>query len=115
MTAIAEIPADIERRNLLERGTKAIELKPSSIVAAAKEDIKRCGRNATEGREAGHEYWHYAFHRRHVHRALKAGGGPKEIITIALGDLERGRTSGKHWTRVIYKDEALLRQALEVC
>jgi hypothetical protein len=106
-----DIHRDIERRALLEHGTKAFLLKPSSVLAAAEEDLRRSVRNIE--RSVG-EYEHYAFHRKHVAKAMKDNIVPngKMLIQIALGNLEIGCASGKHWTRVIYSDPELLKRAL---
>lgn len=97
-----------ERGQLLEHGTKAFELKPSSLIAAAEEDLRRAKRNASPGKT---EYEHFAFHRRHVAKAVKTGA-PKRIIELALADIDLGKSSGKHWTRVIYSNPDVLALAL---
>jgi hypothetical protein len=104
---------NLERQNLLEHGTKAIVLTPSSIVDAAQKDLRRHEHNSAEARTDAPEYEHYAFHRKHVAKAWKAGGHPKNVIELALADLTLGKESGKHWTRVIYSDAELLKKALE--
>jgi hypothetical protein len=105
------IHRNIERRVLLDHGTKAILLKPSSILAAAEEDLRRAMRNIE--RSIG-EYEHFAFHRKHVAKAMKDHIIPngRMLIKIALADVDIGRTSGKHWTRVIYSDPELLKAAM---
>jgi hypothetical protein len=102
---------NIGRRVLLDHGTKAILLKASSILAAADEDLRRHVRNLE--RSIG-EYEHYAFHRKHVAKAMNDNIIPngKMLIKIALDDLQTGCESGKHWTRVIYSDPELLKEAM---
>lgn len=104
--------ANIERSALLDHGTKAIVLTPSSIVDAAREDLRRHDRNAAAATKDA-EYEHYAFHRRHVAKAVKKNPHPRSIIELALAELALGQESGKHWTRVIYSDAELLKKALE--
>ena len=92
-----------EREQLMRYGTKAFVLKPSAILAAAVEDLNRFARNAA--RADGFEV--YAFHRKHVRKATCAN----HLIELALAEIEIGKASGKHWTRVIYNDVELLAQA----
>jgi hypothetical protein len=91
-------------RLLDEHGTSLHELKPISIIDAAKADLRRRQGNRGTGRE------HYAFHRLHVRKA----SDPAELLAVALRDRQRGLTSGKRWTRLIYGDEPLLQRALEL-
>ena len=104
--------SELERRMLMQHGTKVFELKPSSILAAAEEDLRRHERNNTTAPSG--DYEHYAFHRRHVAKTIKhVHPCGKTLIEMALGDLEIGAASGKHWTRVIYNDPELLKAALD--
>lgn len=95
---------------LLEHGTTAIRLTPSSILAAAEEDLRRAERNAGRGERGDGEYEQYAFHRRHVRRAKNV----QALLQLALAEINLGWASGKHWTRVIYSDPELLEQALNI-
>ena len=67
----------------IDHGTQLMQLKPSSILAAAEEDVVRFRRNTNT------EAWDcqaYAFHRMHVRRVMRkfphAMGS--DIIRIAL-------------------------------
>lgn len=100
---------------LEEHGTRLMVLKPSSIWAAAMEDIKRRVHNtevvasskSSWGRRG--EFKHYAFHRRHVLRANSAN----DIIRAAIAEPGLGRASGKKSTRQLYSDVELLKAALQ--
>jgi hypothetical protein len=98
--------------DVIPHGTKLMELKPSSVVGAAEADIRRFWRNAEikRGRKP------YAFHRKHVRKAARAGDGPGGILLLrlALADLEAGADSGKETTRMLYGAPQLLEQALEL-
>lgn len=85
-------------------GTTMGGLKPINIVQAAEEDFKRIERN--EQRSA--DYEHFAFHRKHVHKAKTIVG----LIRLALENREVGAGSGKKNTRLIYKDVETLSEAL---
>lgn len=94
------------RASVLEQhGTRLSALSPTSIVSAARADLKR----EQSKREGGVPRWlPYCFHRLHVRKATSA----PELITLALQERERGTASGKRETRLIYGDEALLQAAL---
>jgi len=94
---------------LLERyGTKLMELKPSSIWAAAMADMDRKVRNASLSRAFG-DYEQYAFHRDHVAKADTAN----DLIRLAIMYPGLGQASGKKMTRLIYADVELLKRALK--
>ena len=104
---------------MIARGTQLMVLKPGSILGAAEADVKRYQRNTRDPAEGetmpmvdrGRE--RYAFHRRHVRKAMrKENATGADIIMAALKDLERGRDSGKPMTRELYRDEELLRAAI---
>lgn len=92
-----------------DHGTKLHELKPAAIVWAAEADLRRRTRNRTATADsmvgAGE---HCAFHRYHVRKAEHV----TDLLAVALRDRQRGLESGKRWTRLIYRDEALLEQAI---
>lgn len=109
---------DQERRRLQDHGTKLMELKPSSIWAAAMADLERRKHNIKYG-----DFQFYAFHRDHVVSAESAN----DIIRAAIKDIEdaeaaaedadapvvaKGRKSGKANTRLIYSNVELLKAAL---
>jgi hypothetical protein len=84
------------------RYTKAFQLTPTSIVAAAVKDLTTRELNVSDsGRR-----W-YSFHRKHVVKATT----PSELVTLALKDRKRGIVSSKPNTRAIYQDEELLKAA----
>lgn len=91
---------------MLLHGTKLMQLKPSSVLRTAENDLKLRDRRKEDKEERSH----YAFHRAHVRKAERA----LDLIRFAIADLERGRASGKRNTRIIYEDEAILREALRL-
>ena len=86
-------------------GTKLMVLKPSSIWAAAMEDLSRRAFNKAA---AGDSFRAYAFHRKH---AIKAGTA-NDIIRAAIKEPGLGQASGKRDTRLLYSDVELLKAAL---
>lgn len=91
------------------------DLKPINIVQAAEEDFKRRTRNAerqsgARGGVGNPDFEHFAFHRKHVHKANSA----VELIELALKFQSIGTESGKKNTRVIYRNAPLLQEALEL-
>ena len=102
---------------LLAHGTKAFSLKPHSILHTADEDLKRWARNYQryhDGDQAG-PVERYAFHRFHVRKAAKKDHATgRDVIACALANLAIGLESAKYHTRVLYRDEALLKAALHV-
>jgi hypothetical protein len=86
-------------------GTKLHQLKPGSIVTAAKADLK-LARKKREG--DANPFLPYSFHRRHVGKAFDA----IDLLQLALKERDRGIASSKRVTRAIYGDEELLRDAL---
>jgi hypothetical protein len=59
-----------------------VGLKPQNIVQAAEADLVRKRRNMGEAEMDAPCYEHYAFHRKHVRRAVDA----KTLIMLALMD-----------------------------
>lgn len=94
-------------RLLEDHGTKLMELKPSSIWTAAMADMDRKARNAKPSRGLG-DYEQYAFHRRHVMKAISAN----DLIRAAIKGISLGQASGKKATRLIYADVEILKRAL---
>ncbi len=88
---------------LADYGTKAIALKPSSIVHAAQNDLRTRGR----GTKAAAARW-YLFCWAHV----KDAKGPADLIARALMDYGTGQASRDVHTRTVYRDLDLLRAAL---
>lgn len=80
------------------------DLKPVNIIQAAERDIGKSSRNA--GHKGG-SYEAYAFHREHVRKAFSA----LELIELAASDHIRGACSGKKWTRIVYSNPELLKEA----
>jgi hypothetical protein len=101
-----------DKRILENHGTQLMELKPSSIWAAAENDLESRRHNigiksdGTIGWEG--TYRQYAFHRDHV---LKSET-PNDIIRHALAQPGKGQASGKYTTRLIYSNLETLRAAL---
>lgn len=93
---------------LAEHGTQLMVLKPSSVRAAAAEDIRRRDRNREKTEVGDLEYEQFAFHRRHVSRSENAN----DLMVLALMDPAPGRQSGKLNTRLLYSDSALLLAAI---
>ncbi len=91
---------------LEEHGTQLMVLKPSSIWAAAMEDLKRRLHNTRPNVDT---FKHYAFHGRHVLKAASAN----DIIRAAIADPGTGLASGKRDTRLLYSDVELLKAALQ--
>lgn len=101
-----------DREMLAQHGTRLMQLKPSSIVAAAAEDLRRCARNCAPRVEGySRDIEHYAFHRDHVRGAET----PRGIIAAALAEPGKGIGSGKAATRLLYDDVGLLAAALDLC
>lgn len=93
-------------RVLEQHGTALHRLKPGMILQAAAADLKRF-----EHKRDGtlrDKFAPYAFHRDHV----RAAHSPHELIEQALEEQERGLTSGKRQTRMIYGARELLWEAL---
>jgi predicted metallo-beta-lactamase superfamily hydrolase len=94
-----------DKRILENHGTKLIDLKPSSLWAAAEADLERKKHNAEADIAT---VKHYAFHRDHVKKAVT----PNDIIRAALKEPGKGLYSSKYATRIIYSDPEILRAAL---
>lgn len=90
---------------LEQHGTKLCALKASSIVAAARADLAKVSHKRAKRLD---RYEPYCFHRTHVRAAKSAA----DLISRALDDRERGLSSGKKATRLIYGDQELLAAAL---
>lgn len=103
-----------DRRLLAEHGTELMVLKPTILVQAAQADLKRKQRNADRGERRsqfqGEGYEPYAFHRAHVRKAIDA----RDLIAKALAEIGLGQASGKDDTRLIYSNEQLLAEAMEI-
>lgn len=101
-----------EREMLREHGTELMKLKPATIVQAAQADLKRKLRNAETGKLAfGCEgYEHYAFHRRHVRRAVDV----VDLLVRALMEPGPGLASAKYNTRLLYGDGGLILAAIKL-
>jgi hypothetical protein len=107
-------PFEVRRTGdvLEEYGTKLMQLKPSMIWRCAMDDLERRKHNESvstpSGADRTGEYRQYAFHRRHVAKALTAN----DILRAAIEEPGLGLASGKKDTRLLYSDVELLRAAL---
>jgi len=103
-----------EREMLADHGTQIVKLTPGSVLGAARADMKRKIANAEIGKQpfgySGYGYEHYAFHRRHVRRAVDAA----DLLARASNEPEAGLTSKKYNTRLLYSDVQLIRAAIEL-
>lgn len=103
-----------EREMLREHGTELMKLKPATIVQAAQADLKRKLRNAETGMQpfgySGQGYEHYAFHRRHVRRAVDV----VDLLVRALMEPGPGLASAKYNTRLLYGDGGLILAAIKL-
>ncbi len=99
-----------DREMLHAHGTELMVLKPSSLLATARADLKRWMRNAEEAQTQSPAYEHYAFHRKHVRRATD----DVDLLTRALMDPVPGLESGKFNTRLIYGNAGLLLAAIRM-
>jgi hypothetical protein len=97
-----------DRNMLAEHGTELMVLKPSSVLATALEDLKRRDRNAHDS-GAPDKYEHYAFHRKHVKKAVDA----RDLIARAVAEPGLGIASAKYNTRLLYGNSELLKLAME--
>jgi len=84
--------------DLMKHGTAAFQLPPSAIISAAEADLRRRERNG-----GSPPYEHYAFHRKHVRKALSA----LDLIERAKADVGIGQRSSKRGTRLLYRPDAL--------
>jgi len=100
-------------------GTKLMELKPSSILAAAEKDLQRRVDNlqlckvSVDNSGYPFQFQRFAFLAPHVRAAKSAA----DLLRRALRDAEdggRGILSHKRMTRLIYGQPDLLRAALEL-
>lgn len=94
---------------LADHGTKLMELKPSMVVQAAEEDIRRHRRNKQEA-EFGGPFEHFAFHRKHVRKAVDA----LDLLVRAYVEPGVGQASAKYNTVLLYSDERLLMAAIDL-
>jgi hypothetical protein len=99
-----------ERVMLADHGTKLMELKPSMVVQAAEEDIRKHRRNKEAAQFTGEPYEHFAFHRRHVRKAADA----LDLLVRAYVEPGVGLSSAKYNTRLLYSDERLLMDAIDL-
>lgn len=103
----------MSERDMLQRyGTQVIRLSPNSVLQAARADMRRKIRNAEIGKLAfgcdGYEQ--YAFHRKHVRKAIDA----EELLVRALMEPGLGLGSDKYNTRLLYGDGGLLFAAIQL-
>lgn len=107
---LSRIRQDLEPRRVVPvleaNGTKLMQLKPSMIWATAMRDL-----HAKISNQGGSitTIKHYAFHRKHVHKAET----PNDILRAAIADPEPGRQSAKAPTRLLYADIDLLKASLQ--
>src|SRR5216684_5512043 len=106
-------------RILDEHGTQLMELKPSSILAAAEEDLRRRARNKIAYQDRENEvttvgYEQYAFLCCHVHRAKNVQQLLRLAIFDARSEEKAGQRSSKRMTRLIYRWERLLQEAQDL-
>ena len=99
-----------ERNMLAEHGTPLMELKPSTVLQAAAEDIKRHTRNQHAAMLGELSFEHFAFHRKHVRKAVDA----RDLLIRALMEPGIGLSSAKYNTRLLYGNGALLKAAIEL-
>ncbi len=99
-----------EREMLAEHGTQLMELKPSTVLQAAREDIKRHRRNREAAVMGECSFEHFAFHRMHVRKAADA----ESLLVRALMEPGLGLASAKYNTRLIYSDGNLLVAAIKL-
>lgn len=85
-------------------------LKPQNIVQAAEADLARQRRNAEQAKHRDASYEPYAFHRKHVRRAM----GVRDLMVLALMDPMVAEKTAKHNTRMIYGDARLLLDAIRI-
>jgi len=104
----------VSSRLLSRHGTKAFQLTPSSVIAAANRDlmqiaIRRSYARNKEGKIKPSR-GSYAFVYRHVKRAKSTA----ELLRRALAEPGLGIDSTKTNTQEIYRDQALLMAALSL-
>lgn len=99
-----------EREMLAEHGTQLIELKPSTVLQAAAEDIRRHARNKEAASLGDASFEHFAFHRKHVRKAEDV----ESLLVRALMEPGLGLASAKYNTRLLYSDGALLKAAIDL-
>jgi hypothetical protein len=92
----------LQRWLLFEHGTKLVELKPTSIIYAARCDLLAKDKNDSK--------IPYAFHKQHVGKAKNV----RQLLELALKDRKRGVKSREYNTRLIYRNEELLQRALKI-
>ena len=99
-----------EREMLAEYGTKLMELKPSTVLQAAREDVRRHARNKKAALSGDCSYEQFAFHRKHVRKATDA----LDLLVRAYVEPGVGQASAKYNTRLLYSDAALLQTAIDL-
>jgi hypothetical protein len=99
-----------ERTMLAEHGTKLIELKPSTVVQAAEEDIRRHRRNKEAAEDGDLSFEQFAFHRKHVRKAVDA----LDLLVRAYVEPGVGLSSAKYNTWLLYSSEQLLQDAIDL-
>ena len=99
-----------EREMLAEHGTKLMDLKPSTVLQAAAEDLRRHARNKAAALEGDLSFEQFAFHRRHVRKAVDA----LDLLVRAYIEPGVGQSSAKYNTRLLYSDARLLQDAIDL-
>lgn len=99
-----------ERDMLAKYGTLIASLSPTNVLQAARADMRRKVRNASAAKFSDPSYEHYAFHRKHVRKAVDA----ENLLVRALMEPDPGLTSDKFNTRLLYGDGALLYAAIRL-
>lgn len=91
-----------------------MSLKPQNLVQAAQADLQRRERNGGFDPKARRRnkvpFEHYAFHRKHVRRAMSV----EDVLRLAVADPLIGQVSGKKNTVLIYSNVPLLQAALQL-
>jgi hypothetical protein len=99
-----------EREMLAEHGTQLVELKPSTVLQAAWEDVRRHARNKEAASLGDCSFEQFAFHRRHVRKAVDA----LDLLVRAYIEPGIGLSSAKYNTRLLYSNERLLQDAIDL-
>jgi len=94
-----------EAAMLAEHGTEFMRLKPINIVQAAEADLRLRELKDADRVEAGELY---SFARYHVRKAT----GVAHLIALAYFEPHIALRTDKHSTMHVYRDRALLREAL---
>lgn len=99
-----------DRNMLAEHGTELMVLKPSSLLQAARADIRRRQRNASKAHDGDLSFEQFAFHRAHVRKAADE----QDLLVRALMQPGPGLASAKYNTRLIYSNGELLLKAIHL-